>query len=389
MTSGNASDEPICLNNDEALERLGGHRRLLAAARPGHRAAGRRFGGPGSGRRTPCCSAAAGVTRRCRSAWKIRRRRPGHPGRRPRTEKHRLPAEGGPGLPQPPHRRSGEPEGLRILHRNRRHPAGCPGERARRSSPTTCTPGTSAPAGPRSRPADSAPGTGAAPSRPSGGGHGRTRPGPAGHRADHGRHRLRHRRHHLGRGDPGRRPGGFRRVGHFDPVPLPGGDAAIRAPWRTAVSYLRHAFGEELPPPALVCRTSRWPRSGDAGQGRELTADQQLRPAVRRRGRPDRPVAGGRIRSPGRHRVDGLDHRSRSPGRGIRFWKSPPGGTLRLRTSTGETVLRRFRWPRSSGALVSALAAGAPAAEISARFHRTLLDLFWPPPRASRPSGPA
>lgn len=35
--------------------------------------------------------------------------------------------------------------------------------------------------------------------------------------------------------------GGFTRAGWFEPVPLPGGDAAIRAPWRTAISYLRHA----------------------------------------------------------------------------------------------------------------------------------------------------
>ncbi len=38
---------------------------------------------------------------------------------------------------------------------------------------------------------------------------------------------------------------GFIRAGHFEPVPLPGGDAAIKAPWRTAVSYLRHAGGDE------------------------------------------------------------------------------------------------------------------------------------------------
>ena len=38
---------------------------------------------------------------------------------------------------------------------------------------------------------------------------------------------------------------GFTRFAHLDPVPLPGGDAAIKAPWRTAVSYLRHAFGND------------------------------------------------------------------------------------------------------------------------------------------------
>jgi len=39
----------------------------------------------------------------------------------------------------------------------------------------------------------------------------------------------------------------FDRFAHFERMPLPGGDAAIKSPWRTAISYLHRTFDSSIP----------------------------------------------------------------------------------------------------------------------------------------------
>ncbi|GDY28748.1 carbamoyltransferase HypF [Gandjariella thermophila] len=46
---------------------------------------------------------------------------------------------------------------------------------------------------------------------------------------------------------------GFRRLAHLDPMPMPGGSAAIRAPWRMAAAYLDHGYAGR-PPARLAVR---------------------------------------------------------------------------------------------------------------------------------------
>jgi len=40
---------------------------------------------------------------------------------------------------------------------------------------------------------------------------------------------------------------GYERAGHLDYVPMPGGERAIKEPWRMAASYLYHVYGNNIP----------------------------------------------------------------------------------------------------------------------------------------------
>jgi hydrogenase maturation protein HypF len=133
----------------------------------------------------------------------------------------------------------------------------------------------------------------------------------------------------------------FERLAHLRPVPLPGGEAAIREPWRTAASYLEQA-GRPVPferwsavRPTLAVNAPR-----ACGMGRLFDAVAAL-----------------------------LGVRERVAYEGQ--------AAIELEQLAGDTVAEPYDWRFGDGAaLVAAaqddVAAGRPRAEIAAAFHETI-----------------
>jgi hydrogenase maturation protein HypF len=134
---------------------------------------------------------------------------------------------------------------------------------------------------------------------------------------------------------------GFERVAHLDPVPLPGGEAAIREPWRTAAVYLERA-GRPIP-------FERWPRIRES-----LKLDPPLSSGM---GRLFDAVAA----------VLGVRHEVSYEGQ----------AAIELEQLAGDVRAEPYAWRFGDGAaLVAAahddLAAGRPRAAIAAAFHEAI-----------------
>ena len=337
MTSGNVSDEPIAFEDDDALERLAGiadvflsHDRPIHTRTDDSRRARRAD-------RAPLARVRAGdaAGRRRAAAARGRRRAQEHVRARPRR----------PRVGRPPHRRPAQLRDAALLHRRRSSTSsGCS-----RSTPelvahdlhpeylsTKYALDLDLPAvGVQHHHAHLAACLAE---------HGVER--AAGR--DLRRHRLRHRRHGLGRRAPARRPASASSgIGHLWPVRMPGGEAAIREPWRMACAWLLE-IGLDVPP--------EWEQVAAARPHRpRLAGDDEHGPPVRRR---RRAAAASARRSPTRARP------RRARGRS-------PTATRRAAYPHADREPRRARRPIARGRATT-VARGVDVALIAARFHNAV-----------------
>lgn len=158
----------------------------------------------------------------------------------------------------------------------------------------------------------------------------------------------------------------FSRVAHLEAVPMPGSAAAIREPWRMAVSHLRSAYGSEANPTGL---SFLW--NDDPSQLRVLMQmmDKEINsPLTSSLGRLFDAVAAiiglrGRVAFEGQAAMElemVADHKE--SGRYDFSWEG--GDPLKIATAP---IIR---------AVVQDLEKGVSQAAISARFHNTLIVLF-------------
>jgi hydrogenase maturation protein HypF len=155
---------------------------------------------------------------------------------------------------------------------------------------------------------------------------------------------------------------GFERAGHLRPVRLPGGDQAVRQPWRMACAWLGEALDADVPPvPAALAGavdTGRW--RAVAGLARRGLAAPQTTSA----GRLFDAVAAlcglrATVTYEGQAAAE-LEAACDPHERGTYPLELTPGSVLDPR----ETVL----------AVARDVAAGESAGVVSARFHRALAD---------------
>ncbi|MFH1853265.1 MAG: carbamoyltransferase HypF [Candidatus Neomarinimicrobiota bacterium] len=155
---------------------------------------------------------------------------------------------------------------------------------------------------------------------------------------------------------------GFERFAAFEPLPLPGGDAAIKAPWRTAVAYLQDTFGDDLPDLPFLQEVEHQPISEMVAKNINCfptSSCGRLFDAVA-------AMAGGRptIRYEGQAAIELMQAAAAISGSPFDFSFARNGALTQMEV---KPLIR---------SVVEALRTGAGFAEIARRFHRTLIEIF-------------
>jgi hydrogenase maturation protein HypF len=168
--------------------------------------------------------------------------------------------------------------------------------------------------------------------------------------------------------------GGFRRAAHLEYLPMPGGDAAIRNPWRLAVGFV-YALTQELPE---LAPSSAEPGQRISEQERRIVCQQ-----VDRRLNTPYTSAAGRLFDAVAALI-GIRHRVTYEAQAAIEME------MLASTYTGPATQKEpypfaveagddgfvIRLREMLGAIQSDMTAGASQAEIAWRFHRTLADMI-------------
>jgi hydrogenase maturation protein HypF len=169
--------------------------------------------------------------------------------------------------------------------------------------------------------------------------------------------------------------GGFRRAAHLEYLPMPGGDAAIRNPWRLAMGYI-YSLTQELPELA--------PSSAEPGQGISEQERRIVRQQVDRHLNTPYTSAAGRLFDAVAALI-GIRHRVTYEAQAaieMEMLASAYTGPATQEEAYpfavepgGDGSVIRLR--EMLTAIQSDMAAGAGQAEIAWRFHRTLADMIF------------
>jgi hydrogenase maturation protein HypF len=164
---------------------------------------------------------------------------------------------------------------------------------------------------------------------------------------------------------------GFRRAGHIAYVPMPGGDAAVRAPWRMAVSYLYQAYEDGF-------RDLRLPML----DGIDSRAVQVTVEMIKRRVNSPLTSSLGRLFD-GVAAMVGLRGCATFEGQAPMELEAVAGKAVAGRSGEYPCVIARDEkglWQIDPKPMIQKLAeevaSGTPASRISRRFHATVISVF-------------